>query len=146
MKKKGRKIILISVMLLVVLQFVNAERTYRAVNPQTDFLSVTKAPKEVALIVKANCYDCHSRQVEYPWYASIAPISFLIEHHVEEGIEHLNFSDWTRYSSKKAAHKLEEIVEEVEEDKMPLKSYTLLHGNLSDRDKKTFLDWIQTVR
>ena len=41
---------------------------------------------------------------------------------MEEGIEHLNFSDWAKYSSKKAAHKLEESVEEGEEDKMPLKS------------------------
>ena len=146
MKKNGRKIILISVVLLVVLQFVKSERVHRPVNPQTDFLSVLKAPKEVARIVKANCYDCHSRQVEYPWYASVAPISFLIEHHVEEGIEHLNFSDWTKYTSKKAAHKLEEILEEVDEDKMPLKPYALLHGNLSDIDKKTFLDWIEAIR
>lgn len=146
MKKIARKFILIFVGILIVLQFVKSERIYQEVNPQTDFLLVLKAPKEVARIVKANCYDCHSRQVEYPWYASVAPISFVIEHHVEEGMKHLDFSDWTKYAPKKAAHKLEEIVEEVEEGKMPLKSYALLHGELSEEDEKIFLNWVQTLR
>jgi hypothetical protein len=146
MKKFTRKIILIFAGILIVLQVVKSEKSYEEVNPQTDFLSVLKAPKEVARIVKVNCYDCHSRQVKYPWYASVAPISFVIEHHVEEGIEHLDFSDWTKYGPKKAAHKLEEIVEEVEEGKMPLKSYALLHGELSEEDEKVFLNWVQTLR
>lgn len=132
--------------LLIVLQFVKFEQEYQEMNPQTDFLSVLKAPKKVVDIVKANCYDCHSRQVNYPWYASVAPISFVIEHHIAEGMEHLNFSDWTNYSSEKAVHKLEEIVEEVEENEMPLKSYTLVHGKLSDADKKTLIHWIETIQ
>jgi mono/diheme cytochrome c family protein len=146
MRKFGRKLVLIFVLILIALQFIKKERSYLEVNPQTDFLLVLKAPKEVARIFKANCYDCHSRQVEYPWYASVAPISFVIEHHVEEGMEHLDFSDWTKYAPKKAAHKLEEIIEEVEKGKMPLKSYALLHGELSDEDKKIILHWVQTLR
>lgn len=43
------------------------------------------------LVVRA-CYDCHSNEVEYPWYASVAPISWAVEMHVDHGRGHVNYS------------------------------------------------------
>lgn len=45
------------------------------------------------LMVRA-CYGCHSNEVEYPAYASIAPISWAIESHVAEGRSEVNYSEF----------------------------------------------------
>ncbi len=143
-----KKILTIVVVLLVVIQFFSIDKTTTSVNETTDFISVTNAPEDVAAILKTSCYDCHSNQTNYPWYTNIAPVSWWIGHHIEEGREHLNFSDWTAYSEKKALHKLEEFVEEVEEGEMPLKSYTFSHGDakLSIENKELLLNWVNDLR
>ncbi|MCZ8217469.1 MAG: heme-binding domain-containing protein, partial [Cyclobacteriaceae bacterium] len=55
------------------------------------------------------------------------PVAWWLADHVEEGKQHLNFSEFKTYKAEKAAHKLEEVVEEVAGGEMPLKSYTLIH-------------------
>src|SRR6056297_3230811 len=40
------------------------------------------------------CFDCHSNETEWPWYSNIAPVSWLVQHDVDEGRHELNFSDW----------------------------------------------------
>lgn len=40
------------------------------------------------------CANCHSYETEWPWYASVAPVSWLVQHDVEEGREHFNVSRW----------------------------------------------------
>jgi len=47
---------------------------------------------------------------------------------------------------KKKDHKLEELIEEVEEGEMPLTSYTLIHGNLTKEDQKLLLNWVKNLR
>jgi hypothetical protein len=73
-------------------------------------------------LVRRACYDCHSNETHWPWYSYVAPISWLVEHDVHEGREHLNFSEWNR----KQKH-ADEAAHEVEEGEMPLQIYTLLH-------------------
>lgn len=86
-------------------------------------------PKEIQTLLQQKCYDCHSHSTKYPWYANIQPVAWWLADHVEEGKEHLNFSEFKSYNAEKAAHKLEEVVEEVAEGEMPLKSYTLIHSD-----------------
>ena len=140
---KLKKIALGLLAVLVLLQFVNTAPENKEIDTAKDFLAVNNAPENIAKIVTSACYDCHSNQTNYPWYSKVAPLSFWINHHVEEGREHLNFSEWTSYSAKRASHKLEEFYEEVEEDKMPLESYEILHGDLSKEDKKALLLWVK---
>ncbi|WP_273005712.1 heme-binding domain-containing protein, partial [Leeuwenhoekiella blandensis] len=68
------------------------------------------------------CYDCHSNQTTYPWYSNLAPASFYLEDHIKDGKRHLNFSEWEQYSAKRKDHKLDELIEEVEREGMPLES------------------------
>ena len=110
------------------------------------FENETKPIEEVRAILKENCYDCHSNQTEYPWYSRIAPVSYWLDDHVEEGKEHFNMSAWESYSTKKKDHKLEELIEEVEEGEMPLDSYTWIHGNLGTEDQEQLIQWAQLVR
>lgn len=121
------KIILITILVFAVLQLFTPEKIFEELNPKEDFISQLSGDEEVLNLIKTVCYDCHSNQPKYPWYANIAPLSFWIHDHIEHGRKHLNFSLWNTYSAEKKAHKLEECWEEVEEGEMPLYSYTIMH-------------------
>ena len=73
----------------------------------------------------------------------MAPSSWLCVKDTDEGRRHLNFSEWGSYPPGKAAHKLEEIVEYVEEGKMPKPVYLPLHpeARLSEEDRALLVEW-----
>ena len=130
-------------LILIAVQFIPVDRTTDRAEPSMDFLTqMGTAP--AAEILKAACYDCHSNNTSYPFYASIAPVSWYIQKHINHGREHLNFSIWTSYSAEDREHILEEMIEEIEDNKMPLKSYRLLHGEarLSDGEKEELINWL----
>ena len=74
--------------------------------------------------------------------------AWWIKHHINEGSHHLNFSEWGNYSQKKKDHKLDECIEMVEADEMPMSSYTLMHkdATLSELQKKKLIDWFTSIK
>jgi len=148
MKNLKKKIGVTLIVLLIVIQFFRIDKTNPEVVLKNDFIAIQNPPEKIAKILKTSCYDCHSNETAYPWYSNIAPVSWWVKEHVEDGKKHLNFSVWSSYNAKKADHKLEEMYEEVEENEMPLSSYTLMHGEaeLSEDDKKLLINWIKSVR
>lgn len=113
-------------------------------NPN-DLLLTGSVSEEVTVILKTACYDCHSNQTKLPWYSHVAPVSWLVAKDVNEGREELNFSEWTTYPKRKLIKKLEEMGEEVDEGEMPLKIYTVIHGDakLSTEQRKLLVEWTQ---
>ena len=75
-------------------------------------------PRTRELMVRA-CFGCHSNEVEYPAYASVAPISWVVETHVAEGREKVNYSEFD--SRQRGA---DETIEVIEEGSMPPAYYT----------------------
>lgn len=140
--------LLIGAVVMMLLQLVPVDHTNPVSEENLDFLVVTQANEKVSNLVKVACYDCHSHKTEHPWYSFVAPVSFYIEHHIEEGRDELNFSKWGEYSEKRADHKLEECVELIEEGEMPMESYVLLHSeaDLSDDDKETLIAFFESLR
>ncbi len=65
------------------------------------------------------CFGCHSNEVEYPWYANVAPISWAVEHHVDEGRGELNYSEFTTSDGE-----FDETIESILEGEMPPRYYT----------------------
>ena len=123
--------------LVLSVQFVPVTRT----NPPADGEIAT--PDSVQAILSRACYDCHSNETDWPWYAYVAPVSWRITGHVTHGREHLNFSTWRQYDDEERAEKLDEIWEEVEEGKMPRSNYWRLHSEsrLSDQDLAVLQQW-----
>jgi hypothetical protein len=78
----------------------------------------------------------------------VAPVSFFVASHVEEGREHLNFSTWGQDDAERRDHKLEELIEMVEEGEMPLRSYTLGHpeARLTDAQRRLLMEWARARR
>src|SRR6218665_2853001 len=122
-----KKILIVSGALLVLIQLIRIDKSNPASDPASDFITATAATPEVASLLKASCYDCHSNESTYPWYTNIAPVSWWIKHHIDEGRGELNFSEWEGYSWRRKDDKLEECVEMIEEGEMPMSSYTLVH-------------------
>lgn len=51
------------------------------------------SPATRALAVRA-CFDCHSNQTTWPWYARVAPVSWLVTYDTLRGRRALNLSEW----------------------------------------------------
>ena len=126
------------VLLFVILQLVPSPG---AENPPVE--EEVAAPPEVVQLLRRSCYDCHSHETAWPWYASVAPAKWLVRDHVEDARAELNFSTWNRYDAEELADKLEEVAEEVGEEHMPLRSYLILHGDarLTDAERRQLVDW-----
>ncbi|HMQ48440.1 MAG TPA: heme-binding domain-containing protein [Saprospiraceae bacterium] len=148
MKSLVKKIGLGLLAVLVIIQFIRIDKTNPAVEPGKDFLAAAGVPAETGQLIKAACYDCHSHHTIYPWYTNVAPVSWWIKKHINEGRKHLNFSTWADYDAKKKDHKLEECVEEVKEGHMPIASYTWMHpeAKLSQQQKEQLVAWFDAYR
>ncbi|OEK08893.1 cytochrome C [Flavivirga aquatica] len=141
-----KKILVALLIALVLIQFYRPEKNNAEYRDVSAFETETKPSNKVAAILESKCYDCHSNKTEYPWYAQVAPVSFWLHDHIEEGNEHFNLSNWSTYSDKKKDHKLDELIEEVEEGEMPLKSYTWMHGSITEEEKEVIIVWAKKAR
>jgi hypothetical protein len=139
MKKWLVRIGIVLIVVLIAIQFVPIER----INPPVE--SDVPAPAELKTVLRRSCYDCHSNETRWPWYARVAPVSFLLASDVKEGRREVNFSVWGQYTVSRRARKLKEIREQVEGNKMPQWYYVLLHpeAKLSAGDKEMIINWAQ---
>ncbi len=143
-----KKIIVLVFIVLVIIQFFRPDKNISSETPNTDFLVSSQAPETIAAMINTSCYDCHSNNTNYPWYAEVAPISWMIANHVEEGKEELNFSEWSTFSEKRKKKKIKEMIDELEEKEMPLTGYLLMHSEakLSEAQTEELLTWIKSQK
>jgi cytochrome c551/c552 len=95
------------------------------------------------LAVRA-CYDCHSNQTVWPWYAQIAPVSWLIQRDVDTGRERLNFSEWDR---PQRGTRPQSVDRRIQRGSMPPWYYVLMHSQakLSDGEKLALMHGLDTT-
>jgi hypothetical protein len=140
--RRSRRILLVLGGLLALSQLVRFEHA----NPPVES-DVATSPA-VKTILKRACYDCHSHETSWPWYADVAPISWLVTHDVNGGRDSLNFSRWDSYDEKRREKKMKETVDEVNEREMPPWYYTILHphAELSNADRAVLAEWARTQK
>ncbi len=141
----ARRILLGLAGILLVMQLIPAHLPeVKTANPE-DLLANNPVPEEIAAMLQNTCYDCHSNETQYPWYAYVAPVSFLVASDTREGREHLNFSAWQSLSKADKLEALDDIGEEVAEGEMPLKVYPLMHAQarLSEEDRQALVTWAE---
>lgn len=97
-------------------------------------------------LARRACYDCHSNQTRWPWYASIAPLSWRIQHDVDEGREKLNLTAFEP-GNEKMSEAAGEAAEEVSRGEMPPWDYLLLHPEawLSDADRRALAGGLEAT-
>jgi len=132
----------------VVIQFFRPAKNISAVEQPYDITTKFTIPADVQPILKNSCYDCHSNNTRYPWYAEVQPAGWLLDDHIRDGKRSLNFSEFTSYRLARQYNKLEEIGDMVYDDKMPLQSYLLLHtdAKLSREQKEKVFAWVDAAR
>jgi cytochrome c551/c552 len=129
------------VVFLVVAQAFRIDKS----NPPVE--SDVGAPRKVKEVMQRSCYGCHSNEVVWPWYADVAPASWLVAYDVHQGRAELNFSLWGIYGVAKRQKKLREIEQTITEGEMPPWYYVYpMHteARLSTADRATFLGWISS--
>ena len=146
MKKLFKYLLIFALIALVIMQFIRPDKNEAGYESVNIFETETRPSLTVAGILKENCYDCHSDHTRYPWYSEVAPFSYWLADHINEGKEHFDASAWESYSVKKKDHKLEELLEMIEKGEMPLNSYTWLHGNITEDERKLILQWATVAR
>ena len=145
--KKVLKIILATVLFIfIAIQFYQpALNVDKGQVYTTDFTQVYKMPIEVKAMLQTSCYDCHSNNTNYVWYDYIQPARTLVENHIKNAKQDLNFNEWGTYSNRKQERLLNSIKEQIETKQMPLSSYTIMHENakLNDEQIKVLTNWLK---
>jgi hypothetical protein len=77
----------------VVMQLVPYGRTHT--NPPVVKEPPWDSPRTRELAVRA-CFNCHSNETTWPWYANVAPLSWVVQFDVGVARSVINFSEWNR--------------------------------------------------
>jgi hypothetical protein len=133
---------LLIVFLLIQLIPVNRD------NPEFDVEYELEAPVEVKEIIVNSCFDCHSSQTDWPWYSYVAPVSWFVTNHVNEGRQKINFSEWLKQPEEKRQKIKDEMIEEILEGEMPLPIYLVMHpvSELSQQQKQAVKKWTAGIK
>ncbi|OUS03627.1 hypothetical protein A9Q86_01330 [Flavobacteriales bacterium 33_180_T64] len=142
-----KKILFILILIFIGVQFHRPNKNVQLSETLDDFLIAEKAPKNIKALLQNSCYNCHSNKTDYFWYDHISPISWVVDKHIKEGKEDLNFSNWATLDSRDKAGVVSEIAVTISEGKMPLPSYIKIHNEakLSDNEKQQILEWLYTI-
>lgn len=103
---------------LVAIQLIPYGRDHH--NPPVRAEPEWSSPEVRELAVRA-CFDCHSNETRWPWYASVAPMSWIVTSRVERGRRALNFSELDRRQGR--AHEAPGV---IRSGQMPMHSYRWL--------------------
>lgn len=136
MRGNFTKAILGLIVLFVLIQLVPYGRNHK--NPPVQAEPQWDSPETRALVKRA-CFDCHSNETVWPWYANIAPFSWVVQRDVDEGRGKLNFSEWNR------PQEADEVIEVIRKGKMPPKMYLLAHpqARLTQAEKERLIRGLQ---
>ncbi|HET6769962.1 MAG TPA: heme-binding domain-containing protein [Chitinophagaceae bacterium] len=147
MKKVFKTIGWLLLIALVVIQFFRPEKNLQKGISTTHFSTKYPVPDDVNLILNKACYDCHSNNSRYPWYFNIQPIGIWMDDHIREAKNELNFSEYTNKRLQYQYHKMEEVIEVLDEGAMPIDSYTWTHKDaiLTPEEKSKLKNWAQSI-
>jgi len=140
-----RKLLLGIFILLILLQFLPKGLPKNSDISTNDLLLNNTIPPKIESILTNSCYDCHSNKTSYPWYAHVSPVSFFVGSHIKEGREHLNFSEWEQLGKLDKAEALDDLMEEIEDENMPIEPYLLVHPSsaLNQSDRTALINWAE---
>lgn len=140
--------VIVLAVIFVGIQFIRPARTNPAIDQPQTIEAHVQMPPEVSSILARSCNDCHSNKTVWPWYTNVAPVSWWLSNHVNEGRKELNMSEWGRLPRDRQERKLRQMCDEVTDGMMPLSSYLPMHptARLSEQDKKRLCDWTEEER
>jgi len=148
MKKLIKWGMLILLILFIGVQFIPKDNNRQLHISKYDIRSLYIIPDNTLKILEKSCFDCHSNNTDYPWYSKIQPVRYFLDNHIREGKNMLNFSEFGNYSERRKRNKIRSIISQIQEGKMPISTYTIIHreADLSNQDKKIIIDWFNRIK
>ena len=131
---------------LIILQFFGPSLPEVSnINPNDLIDNNPEIPEDIKTTLQVSCYDCHSNETKYPWYSSIAPVSFLVVRDINHARDELNFSNWEDMSKLDKASALDDISDVIIDNEMPMAIYTAMHRgtSLSNNQKESLVLWAE---
>ena len=134
-------------MLALIMQLLQPTKNRSEGEQANDISKAYAVPVDIQNVFTQKCYDCHSNNTRYPWYIHIQPIGWWMASHIKDAKDELNFSEFKTYDEKRVAKKFGEILEEISEGEMPLKSYTWLHSEakVTPEETKAITQWVNSL-
>ena len=147
MKKVFKTIGWLLLIALIVIQFFRPEKNLQKGISANHISTKYSITADVNSILEKACYDCHSNNSRYPWYFNVQPVGMWMDDHIKEGKNGLNFSEYTNKRLRYQYHKMEEVIEVLEEGAMPIDSYTWTHKEaiLTLEEKSKLKTWAQSI-
>lgn len=109
-----------------------------------------QVPGDVDSILRRACYDCHSYETRWPFYARVAPVSWLVARDVTGARSDLNFSEWGTDPEREPTpgQRLGGICSDLRKGIMPPRSYLLMHrsARVSPAQVERICRWTTTAR
>jgi hypothetical protein len=148
MRRLFRRLFLFLAVAFIAIQFVPVDRSTPAFDPAQTVERTLAVPPDVKAIFDRSCKDCHSDETVWPWYAKVAPVSWLLVSHVKSAREDMNLSEWGLADTSAQLDTLLEVCKQVKKGAMPLPSYTLVHraATLRPNDVSTLCAWSEATR
>jgi len=148
LKRIAKWLVISLAVLFLAIQLVRPARTNPAVDESQTIFARAQMTPPVAAIFNRSCVDCHSNKTVWPWYTNVAPVSWFIIDHVNEGRRNMNLSEWGKLPGDRQSKKLQQICDEVSDGGMPLSTYTPLHpgSKPTPADVKVLCDWTDAER
>jgi hypothetical protein len=138
--KAAKIAILVAVVVGVGIQFIPVKGVGK--NPPQRFK--VEAPPQVEAILRKACFDCHSNETRWPWYAKLAPSSWLMARDVLKGRSRMNFSEWGEADEAEKTTDRENSRDQIKDGEMPPWFYLPMHpdAKLSAQEKDLLMAWL----
>jgi hypothetical protein len=118
--------------IFIGLQFFRPEK----IDHGTNTPNLMNVPQDVNTILRTSCFDCHSSETNLRWYDKITPANFLVNSHIKEGREVLDFSKWNTWPKAQRISTMYYSMNKILSGEMPIPSYSAVHSSAKLDDKQ----------
>jgi hypothetical protein len=116
---KGKRVAIVTVVLVAAAQLIRPSHEDPPTDPSRTLAAQGEWAIGVAAVVDRSCRDCHTNTTVWPWFAQIAPFSWLMAYGVTQGRNIVNFSEWATYTPEKQRELLVASCRDARNGRMP---------------------------
>ncbi len=138
MRRRLKQAALVIFVVFAAAQLVRPDRANPPIDASRTIQAHVGTATGLVAILDRSCRDCHSNGTVWPWYAQVAPLSWVMARGVAEGRKAVNFSEWGAYSPNQRRTLLAASCSDATTGRMP-GPWTLVHpeARLSAQDIET---------